>query len=147
MARLFWLHDECLTRPRDLNPEDRWVYIWDQTYFNKQAWSLKRQVFVYETLCELADLGCEVYQADILEGLHRLLEQGCEEILTPAAQDPILSELIETAQQAIASLQLRSVDEWVSIDDPAPKRFFHYWKKVEKQLLSETQLTTHHRVR
>jgi len=147
MSRVFWLHDEGLTQPQALGATDRWVYFWDLAYFDNQAWSLKRQVFIYETLCELAQQGCEVYQGDTIEGLVALRQSGFE-LVTQTPQDPVLRGLVDILVQRVPDLVLKSAPRLVDSSKPlAPKRFFHYWKKVEKTLLGEVQPTTHHRVR
>lgn len=149
MNRLFWVHDECLRRPVDLAAEDRWIYLWDTAYFNRQAWSFKRQLFIYETLCELAEQGCEIYQADTLAGLAEWLQNhSASQIVTQEASDPMLHQLISQAAQRFEQLQIQSAPGLVTVNfDLAPKRFFHYWKKVEKSLLGEKQKNIHQRVR
>ncbi|MFA6700251.1 MAG: hypothetical protein WCS28_08780 [Thiomicrospira sp.] len=135
MRRVFWLHDACLQRPLDLRVGDRWVYIWDVDYIHQQAWSLKRQVFIYETLCELAQQGCEVYAADTVVGLADLLDEKTE-LVTYAAQDPILQVLINRVCLAWPNLRLQPIAGLLNLEQAPPlKRFFHYWKRVEKPLL------------
>lgn len=147
MKRLFWLHDECLRKPADLQPKERWIVIWDTEYFNNQAWSLKRQVFIYETLCALAQQGCEVVHGESVDSLLAFHQQGFD-IVTQRAQDPILHALVTRVQQAIPQLTQQQQPGLVDYEDmPPPKRFFHFWNKVETSLLGEKQKSTHHRVR
>jgi hypothetical protein len=147
MNRVFWLHDECLRQPAGLSSTDRWVYVWDDAYFNHQAWSLKRQVFIYETLCELAHQGCEVYQGSTLEVLMMLKQSGLD-VMTQAPQDPVLQSLVDSIKQELADLVLTPPPALVDYPTQvAPKRFFQYWKKVETSLLGDSQPSTHHRVR
>lgn len=147
MSRLFWLHDECLRQPQGLSANDRWVYVWDNGYLSHQAWSLKRQVFIYETLCEMAQQGCELYQGNTLEVLVELKQTGVE-LITQAPLDPILTSLVDSLKQGLPDLVLNTPP--VLVDYPSkhtPKRFFQYWKKVEKPLLASRQASTHQRVR
>ncbi|WP_044407902.1 hypothetical protein [Thiomicrospira microaerophila] len=149
MSRLFWLHDECLAKPADCQPADRWVYIWDQAYFNNQAWSAKRLFFIFETLVDLAQQGAEIYQAPTASGLTALVEQhGFEQVITFSANDPVLNQLIVDVQLKIPHLTCMAQPGLVDRDLLKPaKRFFQYWKQVEKPLLGEKLTTTHQRVR
>jgi hypothetical protein len=135
MSRVFWLHDGCLARPMDLQPGERWLYIWDAHYFEQQAWSLKRQVFIYETLCELAQQGCEVYGGATVDGLAEVLAEG-DELITYATQDPILQTWINRVCFALPTVRLLPLPGLLTVPQAPPlKRFFHYWKQVEKPLL------------
>ncbi|UQB41623.1 hypothetical protein JX580_08040 [Thiomicrospira microaerophila] len=147
MKRVFWLHDESLHRPKMIRPEDRWVFIWDQSYLNSQAWSFKRQVFLFESVTELAQQGCEVYQADTLSALQTLVVGQEIELVVQRAQDPLLQHLIEQVQQQFNPLSLQTPPGLVALGEFRPKRFFHYWKQVETSLLGDRQPSTHYRVR
>lgn len=144
---MFWLHDESLHRPRAISPQDRWVFIWDQSYFNSQAWSFKRQVFLFESITELAQQGCEVYQADTLTALQTLVAGQEIELVVQRAQDPLLQRLVEQVQRRVNPLSLQNAPSLVELGEFRSKRFFHYWKQVETSLLGDRQSSTHYRVR
>ncbi|MGC9385477.1 MAG: hypothetical protein ACP5D0_00905 [Hydrogenovibrio sp.] len=147
MSRIFWVHDECLHRPADLAAGDRWVYIWDADYIADQAWSLKRQVFLYETLCALAEQGCEVVGGETVTVMKNTAFQAGDWV-TECAQDPVLQALMARAQCVLPRLKILFPPGLVDSSVPLPlRRFFPYWKTVEPLLLGARRTETHHRVR
>jgi hypothetical protein len=146
MSILYWLHDECLKQPEGFKAGDRLVYIWDAGYFNDQAWSFKRLVFLYECLCSL---GCEIYQAEDINALRQLIEQNdTSTMITWQAHDPILARRIQKAKQHHPSLQVLPQTSLVAMHiQPPVKRFFHYWKRVEKSLTGQHSQNARHRVK
>ncbi|MDR9499921.1 MAG: hypothetical protein RI556_12155 [Hydrogenovibrio sp.] len=142
---LYWLHDEHLALPDDVSDGDRLVYIWDDTYFDNQAWSFKRLVFLYESLCSLE---CEIYQATTAEAIDELSAQSeVSTIVTWQAQDPILNRLIQTIQLSHPQIEVRPILPWVDMGVKTPvKRFFHYWKRVEKTLTGRQNPRTSKRI-
>ncbi|KUJ71498.1 hypothetical protein [Thiomicrospira sp. WB1] len=143
---LYWLHDEHLAPPDEIEEGDRLVYIWDDTYFDTQAWSFKRLAFVYETLCSLE---CEIFQASTVQAIDELSTQSdISTIVTWQAQDPTLSHLIQATQRRHPKLQVRPNAPLVDLQiKPPVKRFFYYWKRVEKMLTGRQNPRTYRRVK
>ncbi|WP_019895338.1 hypothetical protein [Hydrogenovibrio halophilus] len=146
MSTVYWLHDECLKRPDAITESDRLISVWDHQYLFDQAWSLKRLVFLYESLCSL---GCDIYQAHINEVLtHLSARPEVSEIVTWEAQDPRLNRMIENAKCCHPNLQVRPQPNMVDMNiRPPVKRFFHYWKRTEATLTGGRNRQTSHRVK
>ena len=54
--KLLWVHDKALRFGSDFceaNESFKAIHIWDDEYYRTQRYSLKRLVFIYETLLEL----------------------------------------------------------------------------------------------
>ena len=54
---VIWLHEKALGRThpvmQDAHKATKIIHIWDDGYYRAQGYSLKRLVFIYETLCAL----------------------------------------------------------------------------------------------
>lgn len=124
------LHEEALrvTHPIfKVVPEGtKAIYIWDDTHFARANFSLKRLVFIFETLCELP---IEIIQGRTLSVIRELAPST---LIVPATNNPLITSTIETLQ-TIVSVQIVSDNKFAVIKNPSNFRsFFQYWKKVEK---------------
>ena len=59
-----------------ISTETKRLFIWDDQYFKRRGYALKRLVFIYETLCQME---IEIVQGEILEVLHLI---SPEQIIT-----------------------------------------------------------------
>ena len=132
---LILLHEESLrmTHPVfHLAPEDtRVIYIWDDRYIQRTAYSLKRLIFIYETLCGL--------EIEILRGDTRsILEEITPSIVyIPQTNNPLLLEIIALVGE-VFSIQMVADEPFVHLKKPMEfKRFFQYWNKVEKTVFHD----------
>ena len=88
---LILLHEESLrmTHPvfHAAPNATRVIYVWDDAYVQCTAYSLKRLIFIYETLCGLA--------VDILRGDTRstLQEINPSLVFIPHTNNPLLLEI------------------------------------------------------
>jgi hypothetical protein len=126
---LILLHEEALriTHPVfTVAPNDtKAVYIWDDDYFRRANYSLKRLVFIYETLCELP---IEIFQGNTLMIIQGLAPST---LYLPTTNNPLLISLIDTLK-LIASVELVADEAFVQIKSTASfKRFSQYWNKIE----------------
>ena len=127
---LIWLHEEALrlTHPvfAAAPGNTKAIFVWDDGYFRTANYSLKRLVFIYETLCELP--------LDIIIGdTKSILEQIAPSVLyIPATNNPLLVSKIHTFK-SMARVELIEDDPFVILKKQADfHRFFQYWKKAEK---------------
>ena len=127
---LIWLHEDSLRLSHPVfaaapaNCEV--VFIWDDQYLLKANYSLKRLVFLYETLSELPIL--------ILRGntLEILSQHPASQLFVPESPNPWIKSICE---------QLPSNKNIIQIDDEPFvtlkmntqfRRFFQFWSKVER---------------
>jgi len=102
------------------------IYIWDNNYFNQTNYSLKRLVFIYESLCELP---IDIIHGDLIENIKEL-ELG--KIYIPTTNNYMIKDLINKIK-LIASVELVDSKPFVNIDNSIEfRRFFQYWNKAEK---------------
>ncbi len=131
MAKLIWLHEDCLRATHNLFAQDettRAVFIWDDAYFHAMHYGLARRVFIYETLCELP---VEIYAGDMLTGLSQL-SKDCDEIITGKTPNPALKQIMDNLRE---DKKLTAIADapFVQMDSPPElRRFFKYWNKAKK---------------
>ncbi len=144
MKRLFWLHDESLCVPRQANSGDLLVFCWHPAYFEQQGWSLKRLVFIYESLCSLP---VSIYAGEPSELLQALKQQHpLSEILIQQPLDPLLTAQLENLSQAHAVTFYPAPSMLDDSHIKPSKRFYTYWQQVAQQLgQTSPQKTQFHR--
>jgi hypothetical protein len=130
---LVWLHDEALsgthpvfsTAPKN----SRVIFIWDEAIFQKRNWSLKRLVFLYESLCDL--------KVEILRGDTELIFNQFSNLKIYVAEsaDPVTRAQIQSVAKTrpVQIVPNQIFAEFKSYKEP--QRFFQYWKKIEASAL------------
>jgi hypothetical protein len=131
---LIWLHEETLRLNHPVfsaAPKDsKAVFIWDDAYLRKLDYSLKRLVFIYETLCEMQ---LEILSGDIVNVIKEIAP-SC--LYIPATNKPHILSIIEDLKSA-AKIELVADENFVSISKPVEfSRFFKYWKSAQKSAFS-----------
>lgn len=129
-APLILLHEEALrmTHPvfKDTPSETRAIFVWDDDYFRRTDYSLKRLVFMYETLCELP--------IDIIRGNTLDIVRECAPsiLYVPATNNPLIVDIIHDLKSAVP-VQIIEDEAFAVIKNPTDfKRFFQYWNKAKK---------------
>ena len=94
---LFWFHDKALSHAAltAVSPESRALYIWDDTYFKTRGYSLKRLVFIYETLCEM---DIEIIKGDTQKVLRTIAP---DRVKTFQTEDSVINQMITKLQNDI----------------------------------------------
>ena len=127
---LIWLHEEALriTHPvfKVALERTKAIYVWDDGYFRQANYSLKRLIFIYETLCELP--------VDIIHGntIDVIRELAPPTLYIPETNNPLIVNIIASLE---ATLPVTVVEDeaFVVIKKPSEfHRFFQYWNKAEK---------------
>ena len=118
------------------------AFIWDPEYFQATHCGLKRQIFIYETLCTLdVEIYCGAFM-DVFQALVSDLQP--EHIFVPYSVNPLLQQRHEimAAAMAVESFTIVKDDPFVIIDDLADlRRFFRYWNKAKKAAFSYNGLS------
>ncbi len=134
MADLIWFHEDMLraTHPvfEHAGEDATAVFIWDDNYFDMAGYSLKRRVFLYETICHLP---VDIYRGDTAKRIGQLAETAlAQKIVTGSTPNPALQQIM---QKLSATHELQQVDDepFVTLEGPADlKRFFRYWNQARK---------------
>ncbi|MFT6105992.1 MAG: hypothetical protein ACJA0S_000692 [Rickettsiales bacterium] len=127
---LIWLHEDSLRLSHPIfkvapsNCEA--IFIWDDEYLQQKNYSLKRLVFLYETLCEL---GINIFHGNTFQILE---SQNAKIIYVPSSPNPWIKSICEKLS---VNKNMIFVDDEPFVcenSDRDFKRFFPYWKKIEK---------------
>ena len=127
---LIWLHEEALRTSHPVfkaAPQGtRAIFIWDDDYLQKLSYSLKRLVFVYETLCSLP---VDIIRGDTVSVIKELVPS---QLYIPESHKPHLVQLINSLT-VVTTVEIAQDDAFVQIPQTKDfKRFFKYWSLAEK---------------
>ncbi|MGB3455183.1 MAG: hypothetical protein WBG08_12315 [Litorimonas sp.] len=134
---MIWVHADALSSAhpvfREAPEGARAVFVWDAAELARRDWSLKRCVFVLECLAEM--------EVELVEGdpVAVLEATGAQTIYTAATPDPYVRDVVGRL-----TAQVRTVRDvhFASIPDSADmKRFFRYWNKAKKSVLTRSEDT------
>jgi hypothetical protein len=122
---LIWIHEEALrvTHPAfSAAPSGtRALFVWDDNYFKALNYSLKRLIFIYETLCELP--------VDIIRGdtVSVIKEYSPSQLYIPESHKPHIISIINHLK-TIAAVEIIKDEIFVKIPETTDfRRFFKYW--------------------
>lgn len=129
--RIFWIHHLGLrAAPAAASYVDRYVFIWDNALFERLGYTLKRLVFIYETLCGLPVHIVEGNTADILANL------SCDDITTWHNDAPEIQDIIGQLEKKNKKIQSLRETPFCSIPPQAEfMRFSKYWPRAKKTAL------------
>jgi hypothetical protein len=128
---LILLHEKALRLSHPVfkvAPKDtQAIFIWDDDYFRKVNYSLKRLVFLYETLCELP---IQLFRGATVEVVRTLQPSG---LFIPETNHPIIQSLIAELQTFVPVVIVPE-EAFVELEqDLDPRRFFQYWGKIKNR--------------
>ena len=90
---MIWFHEKCLSQTHpvhNLGLDVQKIFIWDQSYFQQQKYSLKKLVFIYEAAC---DLGVTILKGNTIEVLQA---SNPTKIWIPYHYDPYIYSIMNT---------------------------------------------------
>lgn len=129
-SSIIWLHEDALriTHPvfNAAPTGARVLHIWDDAYLCSAGYSLKRLVFLYETLCALP---LEIVRGDMASVLS---VTDINNVYLPSSINPVVQKVIEIVSQK-KQVTVVAEEAFVTISKPKDfTRFFQYWGKAEK---------------
>ena len=125
---IIWLHDKALHATPLIQPNEcsKSYYIWDEQYFRRRAYTLKRLVFIYETLCEMP---VEVIKGNTIDVMNSLKPTR---IKTWHTADTVVKDLIRQLSNH-HTVDVLKPQPFVDVSETEDfKRFFKYWNKAKK---------------
>lgn len=130
---IIWIHEKALnTKYFVLLPSDeqtKVIFIWDNQYFQDRSYSLKRLVFIYETLCQMP---VEIINGNTFDVINSFAMNTNIKITTSFTTDIKIKNIIQKLSK-IYDIDVIKPKPFVQIPDDYPfKRFFNYWKKAQK---------------
>ena len=124
------LHEKSLRIPNTIvdriKKDTKVVFVWDDGYYKNRGYSLKRLVFIYETISKLP---VQILRGDTLQIL-----TSCNptKVLIPFTADTGLTRLSQSLSRSF-KVEIIKDDLFCEEDFSfETKRFFKYWKKAEK---------------
>ncbi len=128
--KIFWVHDKSLSVEhiflQNLDAQSKAIFIWDDDYFQSRAYSLKRLVFIYESICQMP---IEIIKGNIFE----IMQSYAPEKITIAfTADTKIKEIIKHLTK-LYEIEVIKPKNFVDISDNYQfERFFQYWSKAKK---------------
>jgi hypothetical protein len=127
---LIWLHEDALriSHPvfKAAPAQAKAVYVWDDGYFREANYSLKRIVFIYETLCELP---VDIIHGDTFDVIREFTPSS---VYVPTTHNPFIMSIV-TSLKSIATVHMVEDEAFAAIKRPIQfRRFVQYWNKAEK---------------
>ena len=124
------LHEKSLRIPNTVvglsNKDTKVIYVWDDEYYKNRGYSLKRLVFIYESLCKLP---VQILRGDTTQILTSF---NPKKVFIPFTADTGLTKLSQSLSRSF-NVEIIKDDLFCEEDfDIETKRFFKYWKKAEK---------------
>ena len=133
MNTLVWLHEESIKIP-DLPPSANpvtYIHIWDNAYLMQRNYTLKRLVFIYESLIQLP---IEIYQGPTIETIRAL---SPTKLLIPQTHQIDLCQLIHELKTHV-NTEIIPAELFSSLEQTKVyTRFFKYWNHAKKDILRE----------
>lgn len=127
---LIFMHEESLrmTHPVfDAAPKgSRVLYVWDDAYVQRTGYSLKRLIFIYETLC---GLDVEILRGDTKSIVHEI---NPSRVYIPNTNNPVLLQIIDSIREVLPVEMIEDSPFVILKKTMESKRFFQYWSKAEK---------------
>ncbi len=129
---VLWIHEDCLNPQAPIfrqHPGAPAIFVFDEAYLRREQVSLKRILFLYESLLELP---VEIRRGDIVEQVGAFARQhGGAPIVAMATPDPRLRRYAaDLAAQLIEPPPFVRLQGRVDL-----RRFSRYWQKAEAAAL------------
>jgi deoxyribodipyrimidine photo-lyase len=122
-----WLHLDCLNA-QWYRPDDRAVYVFDESQIAAAGWGIKRLTFLYETLLEL---GVEIYKGPVVE----TIGGWGQPVVTVDTPDPWLRARMGELRERVA-VEVVAAPVFVELSGKVDlQRFSRYWRRAEGKLL------------
>ena len=131
--QLLYIHDKALGSNHPIftriNAETKAVFIWDDAYFKQRGYSLKRLVFIYETLCSMPVDIIFGTTGDVINMI------APKKIITSFTVDLPIQKIFKVMSKQF-ELEFVYQPSFTKVDESFEfKRFFKYWNKARKSAL------------
>jgi len=136
LKAIIWVHEDALRSSHpvffDSGNATR-AFIFDDALLEQKRYSLKRLQFITETLIEM---NVPIYRGDTCACLKTLAaETGANQIRTADSPDPAIEQCATNLRESLDVVVVKD-DGFLPELDGEFHRFFKFWDKVKKPLLS-----------
>jgi len=136
LKEIIWVHEDALRpdHPVFLDSRDATrAFIFDNASLAQQRYSLKRLQFITETLIEM---NVPIYRGDTCACLKALAaEAGAKRIRMADSPDPAVAQCATNLRKTLDVVEIKD-DPFLPELDGEFARFFKFWDKVKKPLLT-----------
>jgi len=127
---VIWVHEKALNKEHkalhNLDDQSLAIFIWDDEYFRNRSYSLKRLVFIYETLCQMPLVLARGNTFAQIESL------APARIKTFATADSHIRQIIDKLSLTY-DVEIIKPQPFITLaEDKQYKRFFSYWNQAQK---------------
>lgn len=140
---LVWVNDDSLNPQGPAlagHPAAPRVFVFDDEVLERHRFSLKRILFIYESLLEIERI--EIRRGRVVdELLAAAAEHGCRRIVTTLSVDPRFDGICRELRQRRLAVEVVPIEPFVTLG-PAEaerldlKRFSRYWQALKQRALS-----------
>ena len=139
---IIWIHGDCLDPHGPafaLHPDAPAVFIWDDALLAEWHISLKRVVFIYESLL---DLPVEIRRGDVASEVRRFAEaHGASGIVTAESPSPRFAAIVRELRKT-HTLDTLPVAPFLDYSGKLDlRRFSRYWSVAERYVFDRTRPT------
>lgn len=135
MSEFIWVHEDAmrLDHPVFNGAADApRAFVFDDALTRERQYSLKRLMFIVETLNEME---VPVYRGDTVECITALAkEAGAARIVVADTPDPHIQEMITQLRREFDVMVVQDVPFVPEVEGEF-HRFFKFWNKVKKPLM------------
>lgn len=127
------IHDKALKTDylSNIDKNEKAIFIWDDNYFKQRQYSLKRLIFIYETLCEMK---IDIIKGDVLQVIDSLKP---DKVKTYFTADTAIRQITQNIANNY-DVEIIKPQDFVKISDGFKfTRFFKYWNKAKKTAFLE----------
>ncbi len=136
-----WVHGDCLS-PR--GPALRWapgapaIWVWDDALVEEWRLSLKRLVFIYESLVELP---VTIRRGDVAAEVAAFAaEHGATRVLTAGSPSPRFRSIVEEVERAVP-VEVLPVEPFLAYGGHLDlSRFAKYWRVAQRHAYGQASL-------
>ncbi|MEM1282723.1 MAG: hypothetical protein AAGG81_04135 [Chlamydiota bacterium] len=131
---IFWVHEDSLNAGfKGFEEVSSAIFVWDNNYFQQMNYSLKRLVFIYETLLELP---IEIWEGNTVEVLEE--QSKSKGVYVVATPNPLLQSYISELSKKV-NVSIVKDEPFVENDlDEDYTRFFPYWNRIRNRVLDQS---------
>ncbi len=129
---IIYIHEEALRTDHPVflhaPANSRSIFVWDDDYLKQQNYSLKRLIFIYETLCTMP--------IELMRGSTQVILSSLQpaKIYTQSTSNPAISLKI-SMMNAIAPVIIVSDEAFCKTNVGDYQRFSQYWKRAQQSIL------------
>ena len=134
---IIWVHGDCLSSDHPAlkaHPNALAIWVWDETLLEEWKISLKRLVFIYESLLELPVI---IRRGDVAtEVIAFAKEHGADGVVTAESPSPRFEAICGEIERSLP-LEVLPVEPFLNYDGYIDlKRFSRYWRIAAKYVFT-----------